>query len=146
MIAVWFLRFNCNFSHCKFEIHTSDNLLDKHNDGINRFMLSNSSNVFIWKFFLTYLLDVGVLCVHSSTIVTPSRGVAMYSPEKASSTWSWWYRFNRGIIMFRKLHGLIITTKMIVVEWKLTKVLYQEQWLAAPPCTHGRAYAKGNFF
>ena len=40
-----------------------------HNDGINPFTLPNSWKVFIWKLFFVYLFDVGVLCLHSSTIV-----------------------------------------------------------------------------
>ena len=36
--------------------------------------------------------------------------IATYSPKRVVSAWSWWYRFNRGIILLKKWRSLIATT------------------------------------
>ena len=68
-----FSRLDCHISLYRLKIHPSEYLLDIYNDSMKLFTLSNLWNVFISKLIFTCVLDVDVLCLHSSTIVTSSR-------------------------------------------------------------------------
>ena len=121
-------------------MHTSDNFLDIHNDGINPFTLSTRREMCSLESFsscgwLTWSCFVYIrppLWRHRACIAT-------YSPRKAALTWSWWIPIELWIFLLKKLHGLIATTQMIVVKWKLTTFLRQEPWLDTPPRTRGVA-------
>ena len=53
-------------------MQTSDNFLDIHNDDINPFTLSNLPEMYSFEMYFTWVFDVVVFCLHSSTIVTLS--------------------------------------------------------------------------
>ena len=83
--------------------------------------------MFTWQFFFTWVLDVLVLCLHSSTIVASSLvNIATYSPRKAALTWSWWFfmqldicyvcRYAHCIQGWLCLHDFAITVHPIYFE------------------------------
>ena len=84
------------------------------------------------------MFDVVVL--YSSTIMTSTR---VHKRCTLPGRWRWLEAGDAGLTADNsasKLHGLIATTSMVVVEWKL------EPWFDAPPRTHGVArlrFARG---
>ena len=66
------------------------------------FTPSNSWNVFIWSFSLCACL-AWACC--GSIRLSFWRHRSTYSPKRGASTWSWWYRFSRGIIL---LHNCMV--------------------------------------
>ena len=122
MIATGIPRFDCHTSLYILRIYTSDNFLDIHNDGINPFMLSNRREMCSHErfFFFTWVLDVVVVYLHSSTIVTSLHVQSDVLSEEGGGDLKLVIPIKLQIILLQQLHDLIATTKMIVVEWKLT--------------------------
>ena len=71
---------------------TSDNFLDIHNDDINPVTLLNRHEMCsLEKFFFMWVLDMAVLCLHSSTIVMSSCVHSdVLAEEDDSVDLKWW--------------------------------------------------------
>ena len=101
--------FNFHISLCRLKIHTSDNFLDIHNDGINPFIQSIVKCVHL-EVFLHVGAWHGHALFNSPTIVKTSHVHSDVLSEEGGVDLELLRLISLWIIMLQKLHDLIATT------------------------------------
>ena len=101
-VATGIPRFDCHILLYRLKMHTSDNSLDIHSDGINPFTLSNHREMCsLQRFSSRGCLTWPCFDYNRLLLWRHCTCIATYSPRNATLTWSWWNRFNGGQFCFK---------------------------------------------
>ena len=127
----------CHILRCRFKIHTSDSIVNKNNEDITLFMLSNLWNVLNWKSLFKWVFHMGVPCSNWFTNVMSSHrhGDILTGEDRVDLKLVTW-RIRLLQIRY-ELQALIVPNYRGKME--IDRGLAPE---ATPPCTRGRGQTR----